>query len=322
MYTLYPAIKPYARHTLQVDEPHQLYLEESGNADGIPVLYLHGGPGAACDKHSRRFFDPQTYRIILFDQRGCGRSTPHAELRANNTQALIEDIEAIRKFLNIDRWVLFGGSWGSTLGLLYAQQYPSNVMAMVLRGVFLCRETDIRWLYQEGANRIFPDYWQHFVAPIPPNERENLLGAYYRKLTGNDELARMFAAKAWSVWEGHCATLRPNQEVLDSFSEPHRATSLATIECHYFTNNGFLEPDQIMRDIDKIANIPGIIVHGRYDMICPLDNALLLQEAWPAAELHIVRDAGHSAAEPSIADALIRATDEIGKRLKHEWGED
>ncbi|MDE1461720.1 prolyl aminopeptidase [Spartinivicinus poritis] len=316
MYTLYPAIKPYARHTLEVDEPHQLYLEESGNPNGIPVLYLHGGPGAACDKFSRRYFNPEIYRIILFDQRGAGRSTPHACIENNTTQDLIADIEAIRQFLNVDQWVLFGGSWGATLALLYAEQYPRQVLAMILRGVFLCREQDISWFYQEGANQIFPDYWRDFTCWIPEADSNDVINAYYKRLTGNDELARMGAAKAWALWEGHCATLRPNQAVLDAFIDPHKARALAAVACHYFKNKGFLEPNQILDTMEVIRDIPGIIVHGRYDMVCPLENAFTLQVKWPAAELHIVRDAGHSAAEPSISDALIRATDEMAKRLK------
>lgn len=319
MLILYPDIKPYREHRLEVDEPHVLYLEESGNKDGIPVLYVHGGPGSGCEAFNRRFFDPEKFRIILYDQRGAGKSTPHAELRGNTTQNLIKDIETIREHLGVDRWMLFGGSWGSTLSLAYAEAYPERVLGMILRGIFLCREQDLRWFYQEGASRIFPDAWEEYLKPIPEDEQNDIVAAFYKRLTGGDELARMGAAKAWSLWEAHCATLRPNHTILDHFSEPHMATSLARIECHYFINNGFLNPNQLIEEADKIADIPGIIVHGRYDMICPLDNAFELNKAWPSSELHIIRDAGHSAMEPGIVDALVRATDDMAKLFEEEF---
>ena len=318
MLILYPDIKPYSEHRLEVDDLHTLYVEESGNRDGIPILFLHGGPGGGCEPFNRRFFDPEKYRIILFDQRGAGRSTPHAELRGNTTQALIEDIEKIREYLDIEKWLLFGGSWGSTLALAYAEEFPEKVTGMILRGIFLCREKDLKWLYQEGASRVFPDAWREYVKPIPKTERDDIIAAFYKKLTGMDELARMAAAKAWSLWEGHCATLRPSHTVIDHMAEPHTAISLARIECHYFINNAFLEEDQILRRAHQISHIPGIIVHGRYDMICPLDNAFDLHSVWENSELHIVRDAGHAASEPGIVDALVRATDEMAKRLEDE----
>ncbi|WP_312443830.1 MULTISPECIES: prolyl aminopeptidase [Stutzerimonas] len=315
MQTLYPEIKPYARHELAVEEPHVLYVDESGSPDGLPVLFVHGGPGGGCDALSRRFFDPTLYRIITFDQRGCGRSTPHASLENNTTAHLIADMQRIREHLGIDKWVLFGGSWGSTLSLAYAQRYPEHVHALILRGIFLCRPQDLAWFYQEGASRLFPDYWQDFLSPIPLEERDDLMQAFYRRLTGNDQIAQMHAAKAWSCWEGRTATLRPNHNVVDRFADAHRALSMARIECHYFVNQAFLEPDQLLRDMPKIAHLPGIIVHGRYDAICPLDNAWALHQAWPNSELQIIRDAGHSAAELGITDALIRATGEIAHRL-------
>ena len=318
MLILYPDIKPYSEHRLEVDELHTLYVEESGNRDGIPILFLHGGPGGGCEPFNRRFFDPEKYRIILFDQRGAGRSTPHAELRGNTTQALIEDIEKIREYLDIEKWLLFGGSWGSTLALAYAEEFPEKVTGMILRGIFLCREKDLKWLYQEGASRVFSDAWKEYLKPIPKTERDDIVAAFYKKLTGMDELARMAAAKAWSLWEGHCATLRPSHTVIDHMAEPHTAISLARIECHYFINNAFLEEDQILRRAHQISHIPGIIVHGRYDMICPLDNAFDLHSVWENSELHIVRDAGHAASEPGIVDALVRATDEMAKRLEDE----
>lgn len=315
MQTLYPEIKPYARHELAVEAPHVLYVDESGSADGLPVLFIHGGPGAGCDSASRRYFDPALYRIVTFDQRGCGRSTPHASLENNTTQALIGDIERIREHLGIDKFVLFGGSWGSTLALAYAQAHPQRVHGLILRGIFLCRPQEFSWFYQEGASRLFPDYWEDYVAPIPPEERGDLMQAFYKRLTGADQIAQMHAAKAWSTWEGRTATLRPNTQVVERFSEAHRALSIARIECHYFVNNAFLEPDQLLRDMPKIAHLPGIIVHGRYDAICPLDNAWALHQAWPNSELQIIRDAGHSAAEPGITDALIRAAEQMARRL-------
>ncbi|RRJ83130.1 prolyl aminopeptidase [Aestuariirhabdus litorea] len=320
MFTLYPAIKPRQRHSLKVDPPHELYVEESGSPHGIPVLFVHGGPGMACDKHSRRFFDPEVYRIILFDQRGTGRSTPHAELEGNDTEAMVADIERVREFMGIDKWVLFGGAWGATLSLLYAQRHPDRVLGMVLRGTILCRDKDIRWIFQEGASRVFPDYWQEFCGHVPEEEREDLLGAYYRRLVGPDDLARMGAARAWAQWEGRCASLRPNQNLLDTYADPHRAKSMARMQSHYFINRGFIDENQILDNMDLIADIPSILVHGRYDMISPLDNAFELQNRWPMADLHIVRDAGHSSMEPSISDALIRATDEMARRLRPELG--
>ncbi|ERP89976.1 proline iminopeptidase [Marinobacter sp. ES-1] len=311
MLNLYPDIEPYARHRLAVDEPHELYLEESGNPDGIPVLVVHGGPGGGCEDYHRRFFDAERFRIILMDQRGAGRSTPLAELEGNSTDKLVKDMETIRQFLGIDRWLLFGGSWGSTLSLVYAETYPERVLGLVLRGIFLCRPRDIQWFYQEGASRVFPDYWQDFLAPIPEAERGDMVTAYYRRLTSANELEQIQAAKAWSIWEGRCATLHPNPKVVEHFGHPHVAIALARIECHYFMNNAFLEPDQIVRDAGRLAGIPGVIVHGRYDMVCPLDNALALHRAWPEAELHIIRDAGHSASEPAIVDALLRGVDEV-----------
>jgi len=311
MLNLYPDIEPYARHRLAVDEPHELYLEESGNPDGIPVLVVHGGPGGGCEDYHRRFFDAERFRIILMDQRGAGRSTPLAELEGNSTDTLVQDMETIRQFLGIDRWLLFGGSWGSTLSLVYAETYPERVLGLVLRGIFLCRPRDIHWFYQEGASRVFPDYWQDFLAPIPEDERHDMVTAYYRRLTSANELEQIQAAKAWSIWEGRCATLHPNPKVVGHFGHPHVAIALARIECHYFMNNAFLEPDQIVRDAGRLADIPGVIVHGRYDMVCPLDNALALHQAWPEAELHIIRDAGHSASEPAIVDALLRGVEEV-----------
>jgi proline iminopeptidase len=317
MQTLYPAIKPYHEFTLAVDPPHELYVEECGNPKGIPILFVHGGPGSGYTEDQRRFFDPNIYRIILFDQRGCGKSTPHLELADNNTQSLVQDIERIREFLAVDQFILFGGSWGSALSLVYAQTYPERVLALILRGIFLNRNSDIQWLFGgSGANRIFPDYWEEFLAVVPEAQRHNPILAYYEMLTGEDEVARMAAAKVWAGWEGHCATLEPNKHLLDLMKSPHHALSLARIECHYFMNNCFLEPNQIIRNMHRISEIPGIIIHGRYDIICSLDNAWELHKNWPHSELDIIRDAGHSACEPGIIDALVRATRSIVNRLK------
>lgn len=316
MLTLFPDIKPNAQHRIAVDPPHELYVEESGNPEGIPVLVVHGGPGGGCEDYHRRFFDAERYRIILMDQRGAGRSSPLAEFEGNTTQKLVDDMETVRAFLGVDRWILFGGSWGSTLSLVYAQSYPDRVLGLVLRGIFLCRPRDIHWFYQEGASRVFPDYWQDFLAPIPEEERKDLVTAYYRRLTSNNELEQIQAAKAWSIWEGRCATLHPNPRVVEHFGHPHVAIALARIECHYFMNNAFLEDNQIVRDAATLKDIPGIIVHGRYDMVCPLDNALALSQAWPEADLRIIRDAGHSASEPAIIDALMRGVDEVAARLE------
>ncbi len=318
MLALYPELKPYNRHQLRVSEIHELYLDEAGNPDGIPILFIHGGPGSACNYTSRRFYDPEQYRIITFDQRGCGRSTPHAELRENDTKSLVEDVESIRKFLGIEKWALFGGSWGSTLALIYAQEYPDRVLAMVLRGIFLCRRSDLDWLYVEGASRVFPDHWKEFAEFIPENERDNLVSAYHKRLTANDELARMAAARSWVGWETNCSTLRPSGDAKNSIDKKHNALAMSRIESHFFINNGFIEENQILNNLSKIKNIPARIIHGRYDMVCPLDNAVTLHDHWPASELYIIRDAGHSASEPGIIDALIRSTTDLAKELRDE----
>ncbi len=314
MQVLYPEIKPYKEHSIIVDMPHRLYVEECGNPDGLPVVFLHGGPGAGCEPFHRRFFDPEKYRIVLFDQRGCGRSSPHASLKNNCTQDLISDMEQIRENLGIDKWVLFGGSWGSTLALLYAQAYPERVTGMILRGIFLCRQKDIGWFYREGANRVFPDYWEELLKPLKGQQCDDVLAGYHRLLNSDNELQRMGAAKAWSSWEGNCATLRPNHSVMGHFTDSHTALSLSKIEVHYFVNNGFIEENQILNNMERIQDIPGIIVHGRYDMVCPVDQAQELHRNWAGSELSIIRDAGHSSMEPGIVNALIKATDEMARK--------
>lgn len=315
MRNLYPDIHPYAEHMIEVSDLHTLYVEESGNPQGIPALFIHGGPGGGTTPAHRSFFDPEKYRIILFDQRGSGRSTPHASLEANTTQHLIADIEKIRTSLNIEQWLLFGGSWGSTLSLLYAQTHPEKVLGLILRGIFLCRKQDIDWFYQRGAGAVFPDYWKEYEQVIPPAERTDMLSAYYSRLTSDNEIARMSAAKAWSIWEGRCSTLGTNNDLVEHFADPHLALAMARIEAHYFINQAFIGCNQILSDCYKINQIKTTIVHGRYDMVCPLEQALALYEALPESELHIVRDAGHSAFEAGITDNLIRATDNFAISL-------
>ncbi len=315
MRELYPEIQPYVNHSLEVEPPHHLHLEECGNPEGLPVLFVHGGPGGGCEPYHRRFFDPDRYRIILFDQRGCGRSSPHASLENNTTQALVADMERIREHLGIARWLLFGGSWGSTLSLVYAQTHPERVLGLVLRGIFLCRPREIQWFYQEGAGRLFPEAWADYLAPVPESERDDMLGAYQRLLNGEDELKRMAAAKAWSLWEGRTSTLRPSKTVEAHFADPYTALAMARIENHYFMHDSFLEENQILRDADRLAGIPGIIVQGRYDVVCPAESAWQLHQAWPGSRLEMIADAGHSASEPGIVDALARATDRMLEQL-------
>jgi len=312
---LYPELHPYFQQFLQVDETHRLYIEESGNPDGIPVIFLHGGPGANSEPYHRRYFNPEKYRIILFDQRGCGQSTPHASLQDNTSHDLVQDMERIRAVLEIKKWVVFGGSWGSTLALLYAEKYPAHVHALVLRGIFLCRDQDVKWFYQQGTSALFPDYWQDYLAPIPESERGDMVSAYYKRLTGEDELAKMRAAEAWSTWEGRTACLLNNHELIDYFSDPYVALSVARIESHFFVNQSFLEPDQIIDNAHHLKDIPGYIVHGRYDVICPVQQAWDLHKAWPEAELNIIADAGHAVSEPGITQRLIEITDELAGKL-------
>ncbi len=316
MHKLFPEIEPYANHRLAVEAPHVLHVEECGNPQGLPVLFVHGGPGAGCERYHRRYFDPEVWRIVLFDQRGAGRSTPHASLENNTTWHLVADMEHIRDHLDIERWALFGGSWGATLALAYAETHPQRVLGLILRGIFLCRPWEIRWFYQDGANRVFPDHWQDFIAPIPETERDDLLRAHYKRLTGADEIARLHSARAWSVWEGRTATLRPNPAVIDHFASAHTALSLARIEAHYFVHDTFLELNQLLRDAYRLKDLPGYIVHGRYDMVCPLQSAWDLHRAWPQARLEIVPDAGHSAAEPGIVSALVQAGIALARQLR------
>jgi proline iminopeptidase len=315
MHELYPDIEPYRTQRLAVDATHTLYVEECGNPDGLPVVFLHGGPGAGLATYHRRFFNPAHYRIVLFDQRGAGRSTPFAELRDNTTWHLVADIETIRETLGIERWLVFGGSWGSTLALAYAQTHPQRVVALVLRGIFLGREPELRWFNElgGGAAQIFPERWERFRDFIPATERDSMLEAYWRRLTGADTSQRVAAAKAWSAWEGGSTTLVHDPDGGGDFDDADKAVSLAMMEVHYFRHAMFLEPDQLLRDIDRIRHIPATIVHGRYDIICPMTSAWDLSRAWPEAKLQVVL-AGHSAGDPAIVDALVATTDRLADR--------
>lgn len=310
MKTLYPEISPYNHFMLKVSDIHTLYVEECGNPNGKPVVFLHGGPGGGVGANYRRYFDPKKWRIVLFDQRGCGKSTPFAELEDNNTWALVSDIEKIREHLNIEKWSVFGGSWGSTLSLSYAISHPSKVDALFLRGIFLLRKKEINWFYQEGASKIYPDAWEKYLEPIPQEERDDLVQAFYKRLTSPDQNIRKQAAKAWSVWEASTSKLVQDSDLMNSFGEDEFADAFARIECHYFTNNGFFETENfLIENIDKVRHIPAIIVQGRYDVVCPAESAWELHRAWPEAEFHMVQDAGHSLSEKGITSILVDATD-------------
>jgi proline iminopeptidase len=310
--TLYDEIEPFDKGRLRVSAVHELYYEQCGNPKGKPVVFLHGGPGAGLVPDYRRFFDPDAYRVILFEQRGSGRSFPHASLDDNTTWHLVADIEQLREHFGVDQWLVFGGSWGSTLALAYAETHPERVSELVLRGIFLGRQNEARWLYEnsQGASAIFPDNWEDFQRIIPEAERGDMIRAYYRRLTSTDESTRQEAARAWSIWESSALRLLPDQELIDEFSEPEKAVALARIECHYFTNNCFFETDNyLLEHVNRIRRLPAVIVHGRYDIICPLMSAWELHRAWPEATLNIIPDAGHATSEPGITDALVRATD-------------
>lgn len=316
MNDLYPPIHENRHFYLNVDDDHEIYVEECGNTDGQAVVFLHGGPGAGCELYHRQLFDPEKYRIILFDQRGCGRSHPHALLKNNTTQDLVEDMEKIRKELNIDKWVVAGGSWGSTLALVYAQSHPEHVSGLIVRGIFLSTAKELHWFYQEGASFIYPDYWEDFLKPIAIEGRDNLLESYHQLLTSENEIARMRAAKAWAIWEARTASLQPNASILEHFNDPRNALSIASIETHYFTNQSFLEENQILNNMSKIEHIPGYIIHGRYDMICPIKQAYDLHKRWNSSEFYVVQGAGHSSAEQGISKALIKASNDMLKVLK------
>ena len=310
MRTLYPDIEPFDSGILRVDDRHSLYYEQSGNPAGKPVVLLHGGPGAGCSPKMRRFHDPLKYRIVMFDQRGAGRSTPHADLVDNTTWHLVADIEKLRERLGVDHWQVFGGSWGSTLALAYAQTHPERVTELVLRGIFMLRRWELEWFYQEGASRLFPEAWEQYVSAIPVVERHDLISAFHRRLTSDDSETRLAAARAWSTWEGATSFLHVDPDFVAGHEDASFALAFARIENHFFVNSGFFDvDDQLLRDAGRIANIPGVIVHGRYDVVCPVANAWDLHKAWPNAELTITPASGHSAFEPENIDALVRATD-------------
>lgn len=307
--TLYPPIEPYVTGMLDVGDGHSIYYERVGTPGGKPAVFLHGGPGGGISPDHRRLFDPARYDLLLFDQRGCGRSTPHAELDANTTWHLVEDIERLRALAGVEQWLVFGGSWGSTLALAYAETYPERVSALIVRGIFMATQEEARWYYQFGASQMFPDKWERFLAPIPEAERGDLIAAYNRRLTGDDRRAQLEAAKAWSLWEGETITLLPSPELSTAHGEDHFAIAFARIENHYFFNDCWLEPQQLLRGAGRLHGIPGAIVHGRYDMPCPARAAWDLHKAWPEAEFHLIEGAGHAYNEPGILDQLIRATD-------------
>ncbi|MCH1492350.1 MAG: prolyl aminopeptidase [Luminiphilus sp.] len=310
MPSLYPHIEPFRSGWLDVGDGHEIYFEESGNPDGKACVFVHGGPGGGSSPEARQFFDPERYRIVVFDQRGCGQSRPHASLEANTTWDLVADMERLRDELGIERWLVFGGSWGSTLALAYAQTHPDRVTELVLRGIFLLRPQEIHWFYQEGASALYPDSWEAYLAPIPKEEQDDLLNAFHRRLTSDDETTRLAAARAWSVWEASASFLIQNQDFMDKLDAPDPALAMARIECHYFVNGGFFKsPNQLLENIDRIRHIPAIIVQGRYDVVCPAVTAWDLHRAWPEADFQLIQDAGHSAFDPGNTRALVAATD-------------
>ncbi len=313
---LFPRIDSNKVGRLRVSDIHELYWEESGNPDGIPVIALHGGPGGGSNPDMRRFFDPAKYRIIIFDQRGCGRSSPFSELQENTTWDLVSDMEKLREHLKVEKWLLFGGSWGSTLALTYAAVHRSTTLGLILRGIFLLTEAEIKWFYQEGASRLFPDAYDRYISPIPENERHNLLKAFYTRLTGSNTDERAAAAKSWSQWEGETLSIRGPSMLPSKFEEQAFVDAFARIECHYFWNKGFFEKDGwLLEQAASFGNLPGVIVHGRYDVVTPLSSAWALNKAWDGAELKIIGDAGHSSMEPGIVDELIQATELMAEKF-------
>ena len=312
MRSFYPELEPYATGHLDTGDGHQVYWEMSGNPKGKPVVYLHGGPGSGSSPKHRRLFDPARYRILLFDQRGCGRSRPHASLDNNTTWHLVADMEKLRNLMEADQWLVVGGSWGSTLALAYAETHPQRVSGLVVRGIFTLRRKELLWYYQDGASWLFPDLWEAFLAPIPENERGDLMAAYHKRLTGSDRTEQIKCAKAWSVWEGSTITLLPNRDNAATHADEHFALAFSRIENHYFVNRGFFEVDnQLLRDAHKLKRIPGVIVQGRYDVCTPAVTAWDLHRAWPEAEFHMVDDAGHAFDEPGILHHLVTAIDKF-----------
>ena len=307
--TLYPPIEPYETGTLDVGDGHSVYYERCGTKGAKPAVFLHGGPGGGCAPEHRRQFDPELYDVLLFDQRGCGRSTPNASLEANTTWHLVADIERLREEMGVDKWLVFGGSWGSTLALAYAETHPERVSELVVRGIYTCTRPELDWFYQFGVSEMFPEKWEKFASLIPQEERGDILAAYHRRLTGDDRDLQIAAARAWSLWEGETITLLPSPKLQAQHDDPDFALAFARIETHYFINGAWLEPDQLVRDSGRLKSIPGTIVHGRYDMPCAARYAYRLHQAWPEADFRLVEGAGHAYSEPGILDQLIRATD-------------
>jgi proline iminopeptidase len=309
---LYPPLQPYNCGRLRVSALHEIYFEECGNPQGKPAVVLHGGPGGGISKFLHQMHDPAAYRIILFDQRGCGQSTPHAELAENTTWDLVADMESLRQHLGIGRWQVLGGSWGSTLALTYAQAHPERVTELIVRGIFTVRKSEIEWFYQRGADALFPDEWEKFVAPIPPPERHDMVSAYHRRLTGTDAETQMACARAWSQWEGATLSLLPDPKRVEELGGDHFAIAFARIECHYFHNRGFFaEEGQLLAGASRLKAIPGVIIQGRYDVVTPMRNAWELHKSWPEASFIVIPDAGHTATEPGTTDAIVRATDQF-----------
>jgi proline iminopeptidase len=313
--TLYPPIEPYKTGMIDVGDGHSVYYERSGRPGGKPAVFLHGGPGGGISPDHRRLFDPALYDVTLFDQRGCGRSTPHASLEANTTWHLVADIERLREMAGVDKWLVFGGSWGSTLALAYAETYPERVSELIVRGIYTLTKGELAWYYQFGVSEMFPDKWELFQAPIPPAERRDMMEAYRKRLVSDNIAVQVAAAKAWSAWEGATITLLPNPEISAVHDGDHFALAFARIENHYFVHAGWLEEGQLLRDAGRLSGIPGTIVHGRYDMPCPARYAYALHKAWPEADFHLIEGAGHAYSEPGILDRLIRATDRFGGKL-------
>lgn len=311
---LYPDVEPFDSGMLDVGDGHTIYWERCGTKGAKPAVFLHGGPGGGILPKHRCLFDPAKYDVLLFDQRGCGRSIPHADLEANTTWHLVADIERLREMIGVERWLVFGGSWGSTLALAYAEAHPERVSALIVRGIYTLTRGELDWYYQFGVSEMFPDRWEQFLAPIPQAERGDLMGAYRKRLVGGDKAVQLEAARAWSQWEGGTITLLPDKELTDSFGEDGFAIAFARIENHFFVHGGWLEEGQLIRDAARLSNIPGVIVHGRYDMPCPLRYAWALHKAWPRAELHIIEGAGHAFSEPGILDRLVRATDQFAEQ--------
>ena len=311
--TLYPSIEPYETGMLNVGDGHEVYYERSGKPGGKPAVFLHGGPGGGISPSHRQLFDPDIYDVMLFDQRGCGRSTPYASLEANTTWHLVDDIELLRQLVGAEQWLVFGGSWGSTLALAYAQKHPERVSALILRGIYTMTRPELAWYYQFGVSEMHPEKWERFIALVPEDERSDVLGAYHRLLTGDDPVAQLEAANAWTIWEGETITLLPDAEFAAPFLDAHYSLAFARIETHYFVNAGWMEEGQLLRDAGKLSGVPGTIVHGRYDMPCPVRYAYALHQAWPEADFRLVEGAGHAYSEPGILDQLIRATDRFAR---------